>query len=75
MKQVWKCDHCSDTDGDKEKVEIHEAKCEFNPITKRCFTCKHSIEKGAPISGFWSDCKLKLDIESDDKCSGWENEN
>jgi len=43
MKQVWKCDHCYHTNINKDKVEIHEDKCTFNPINKRCSTCDNQV--------------------------------
>lgn len=56
MKQVWKCDYCSRT-GEKEEVEAHELECVFNPEKKICWTCEHRYEEGAPISGYWNECK------------------
>lgn len=77
MKQVWKCDHCSDTNEDKEVIEDHEKECNFNPKNKFCYTCKHSYEDGYPIGGHYAGCEIKLNAqkgESDGNCKGWENE-
>ena len=46
MKQVWKCDYCSQTDVVSDKILKHEPKCVFNKATKHCYTCKFSREDG-----------------------------
>jgi len=77
MKQVWKCDFCSQTDVDSKKIELHEPKCSFNKINKKCWTCKFEYEAGLGgehIPG----CELDLDIfrgEEDGNCKGWVYEN
>ncbi len=35
MKRVWKCDFCSHTEKDIEKMIIHENKCSFDPKEKK----------------------------------------
>jgi len=72
MKQVWKCDFCTETNTDKAKIAGHEPKCSFNPINKKCFTCKHSAWE-------WDlrVCRKDLDTingEDEGNCSGWANE-
>ena len=42
MKQVWKCDHCSQTDIESDKILKHEVECSFNKSTKHCYTCKYA---------------------------------
>lgn len=39
MKLVWKCDYCSQTNVDKDKIEKHEMECSFNLANKSCWTC------------------------------------
>jgi hypothetical protein len=39
MKLVWKCDHCCETNLDKDKIELHETKCILNPSNRHCYTC------------------------------------
>jgi hypothetical protein len=46
MIQVWKCDHCSRTDTNEDRISTHEGICAFNPKTKHCYTCKYSYEEG-----------------------------
>ncbi len=73
MKQVWKCDHCSKTDLDPDKILKHEPKCSFNKMNKKCYTCKYRFEAGyggEHIPG----CEIKEDIfrgEDDGNCPGW----
>ena len=77
MIQVWKCDYCTDTNEDKEVIEAHESKCEWNPKNKYCFTCKHSREDGAPIGGHYAGCDINLNAQKGEECgncSGWKNE-
>ena len=69
MKQVWKCDHCSETSVNYDKIKNHEPECSFNPINKKCYSCKHHYyDYGSPC------CEIKLDIcdgEDDGNCKGW----
>jgi hypothetical protein len=72
MKRVWKCDHCSKTDTDTDKMSVHEKLCSFNKINKYCYTCKFSYEEGynEHIPG----CEIRLDVykgEDEGNCSGW----
>lgn len=73
MIQVWKCDHCSQTDIDSSKIAQHEPKCSFNKVNKKCYTCKYSYEAGyggEHIPG----CEINLDtLEGEDEgnCKGW----
>jgi len=39
MKLVWKCEYCITVDINKDKIEVHEIKCVFNPSNRHCFTC------------------------------------
>jgi hypothetical protein len=73
MKQVWKCDHCSQTDNDPGKILKHEIICVFNKITKHCYTCKFSYEQGYGGEHF-PGCEINQDTlkgEDDGNCSGW----
>lgn len=72
MKSVWKCDHCSQTDIDGDKILKHEIDCSFNKSNKHCYTCKFSREDGYDyhIRG----CDINEDIfrgEDDGNCPGW----
>ena len=74
MKLVWKCDYCSDTNVDKDKIEEHETDCVFNPYNRHCYSCDYYY------SEFGSDyCKVKSPklydvIEKFVKCTDWSNE-
>lgn len=73
MRQVWKCDHCSQTDVESDKILKHEVECSFNKATKHCYTCKYSYEEGYGgdhIPG----CEIGKDTfvgEDEGNCSGW----
>ena len=72
MKQVWKCDHCSQTDVESDKILKHEIECSFNKATKHCYTCKFSREDGYEdhIAG----CDIDEDtLKGEDlgNCPGW----
>ena len=73
MKQVWKCDHCSETHIDSAKIADHEPVCVFNKLTKHCYTCKYSYEdgyNGEHIPG----CDIGADIfkgEDEGNCPHW----
>lgn len=72
MKQVWKCDHCSQTDIDEDKIADHEVICGFNPKTKHCYTCKYSYEEG--YSEHIPGCEIGKDTligESYGGCDYW----
>ena len=71
MKNVWKCDFCSHTQEEVKGITKHEDECSFNPVNKKCYTCKN-------IWYFWgSECCEKdlriVDGEDDGNCEGWEN--
>jgi hypothetical protein len=73
MKQVWKCDHCSQTNNDPDKILKHESVCVFNKITKHCYTCKFYYEAGYGGVHF-PGCEIKKDAykgEDDGDCDGW----
>lgn len=75
MIQVFKCDYCHYFAQDAGEMKVHEVKCSFNPILKKCYTCVHSYEAGAPISGSTCGCEKKLDTlkgEELGNCIGWE---
>lgn len=77
MIEVFKCDFCFHFTQDAEEMRIHESKCSFNPISKKCWTCKHSYEAGYPISGHIGGCEKSLntyDGEDLGNCEGWEIE-
>jgi hypothetical protein len=73
MRQVWKCDYCSQTDVVSDKISKHEIECSFNKINKKCYTCKYRFEAGyggEHIPG----CEINEDIcrgEDDGNCPGW----
>jgi phage FluMu protein Com len=77
MIQVYKCDFCHHFNQDAEKVIMHEIKCSFNPINKKCWSCKHVFEVGYPMSGSMRGCAKDLGIlkgEDVGNCIGWELE-
>lgn len=68
MKQVWKCDHCSHTDIDSDKMAKHEPDCSFNKATKHCYTCKYHYEAG------YGGCEVDADVyagEGEGNCPHW----
>ena len=72
MKQVWKCDHCSETNINADRMSEHEIRCSFNKINKYCYTCKFSREDGYDyhIRG----CDIDEDTsrgEDEGNCPGW----
>ncbi len=73
MKQVWKCDFCSDTHVDPKVIVEHETKCSFNKINKTGYTCTYGCEAG--YGGEHSPgCEINEDIcrgEDDGNCTGW----
>jgi len=72
MIQVFKCDHCSHLRQDAEEMRIHEVKCSFNEINKKCFTCTHSWDSGHDYS--IPECEKHLStIDGHEKgnCVGW----
>jgi hypothetical protein len=79
MKQVWKCDFCSETNDDKSIIQKHEPSCVFNPITKHCYSCKHEYEAGVPMSDrHRTGCEINLNTdkgEDEGNCKGWELDN
>ena len=75
MIEVFKCDHCSHFTQDAEEMRIHEAKCSFNPIHKKCLTCIHSWDSGYDIS--MPECAKHLSTlkgREEGNCVGWEGE-
>lgn len=68
MTQTYKCDFCSTT-GTHDKIVKHEHDCSFNPSNRKCWTCIHRYEEGAPISGYWNECGKGhscIDVEDGD---------
>lgn len=80
MKEVWKCEYCSSTNVDSEVIRAHEKTCAFSPFLKGCWTCKHHIDEGMPISGSMYICQLGKDIdeqsdfESKGGCDLWDTD-
>lgn len=73
MKQVWKCDHCSKTDVESDKILKHETECSFNKETKHCYTCKFSYEQGYGGVHF-AGCEIGKDTligEDEGNCPHW----
>lgn len=50
MLEVFKCDFCTSFTQDAEEMRMHELKCAFNPINKKCFACKHQWDSGYDFS-------------------------
>ena len=71
MKQVWKCDHCIETNTDPEIIAKHEPDCILNPTYEGCYTCKHS---------YWyydvRTCLIDLNVlqGEEGKCKGFQIE-
>lgn len=75
MKRVWKCDFCSDTTNIKEQMASHETGCSFNPINKRCYSCKHHdyVDSITTECEIGVDITTMLDIQEDElSCEKWE---
>ena len=77
MKQVWKCDYCSDTSLNSDKILKHEPMCYWNPINKNCHTCEYSFEDG--YEGCHDPgCEINLDAKKGERignCEGWKSNN
>lgn len=78
MKQVFKCDFCSTTNPDSERMKNHENGCNFNPENKTCMSCKHSF---MPRFCDWFECNRDHDSSHMDDvqfnskpCQDWEKE-
>ena len=76
MQQVWKCDYCSDTNKNPEKIKAHEADCTFNPAKKSCYTCRHREDDGSHTFGFYNSCQIGLETYEGEEgnCEGWKIE-
>ena len=75
MIEVFKCDFCTHFTQDAEEMRIHEAKCSFNPINKKCFTCTNQWDSGHDYS--IPECEKNLSTlegRENGNCIGWENE-
>jgi len=75
MKQVWKCDFCSHTQDKIFGMKEHEENCSFNPLNKKCFTCKHAWDSGHdfPIP----ECEKNLsttDGRDKGNCTEWKSD-
>ena len=66
MIQVWKCSTCLQTNINPEVIKQHEKKCYLNPNNKGCYTCKHRVIEGAPISGYRNECNKGIMKNNDD---------
>jgi len=75
MIEVFKCDFCTHFSQDAEEMRIHEKKCSFNPINKKCFTCIHQWDSGYDYS--IPECEKNLSTlegRETGNCIGWDNE-
>jgi hypothetical protein len=78
MKKVWKCDYCYKFDEKEDVIKLHEQKCTFNPDNKTCWTCKHHVDEGMPISGSMYVCQKgksndeMWEFEDKSGCDKWE---
>jgi len=83
MKLVWKCEYCSTNDIDKDKIELHETKCVFNPISRHCYTCDNYYDyndsqhckihyNGYPNKGGSPSYYFSV-MEKEIKCKDWSN--
>lgn len=73
MKQVWKCDHCSHTDIDSDKMAKHEPECSFNKATKHCYTCKYHYGRDYTEVNL-TGCEIEADVyigEYEGNCPHW----
>ena len=83
MKLVWRCDHCSQTDVDKDKIEKHEIKCSFYLANKTCWTCdnRYDYYEGEYCKVHYNGYPSKTDNshhffqarEGEIKCNEWVN--
>jgi hypothetical protein len=75
MIDVFKCDFCTHFTQDAEEMRIHEQKCSFNPINKKCFTCKYAWDSGFDCS--IPECEKNISTlvgRDQGNCIGWEKE-
>lgn len=68
-KIYYRCNFCNVEDTDKEKMEIHEQECCYNPVNKACVSCEHYSKErlGNDLNGFQgkrSICTLGFTISS-----------
>ncbi len=73
MKDIWKCDHCSQTNEDNLVMEEHEKSCRFNPLVKDCGSCKNNKEIAFSMDRM---CAYGVEFEEDKTlpCEKWELE-
>jgi hypothetical protein len=72
MKRVWKCDFCSHTEKDIEKMIIHENKCSFDPNKRNCHSCEFYGDEGYDYSIPYCEKKLNhIEYEEDGNCPEW----
>ena len=71
MILIWKCDFCSHTEEDSEKLEEHEKNCTFNPNNRSCYTCMNSYDTEVSIK-----CTKTLStfFGLDGDCKGWKKD-
>ena len=72
MEQVWKCDHCTETNVDSDVMAEHEKSCYMNPEAKDCGTCKN--HESVPFENMTWACKFGWDFEDEKNspCDKWE---
>lgn len=60
MKQVFKCDYCSEM-GTEEEIAKHEIVCTDNYDRKNCYTCTHKKIR-SNNSKWYYECALEKEI-------------
>ena len=72
MKRVWKCDFCVQTHVSSIKILEHEPECCFNPVNRKCYSCKN--QDG---SDYYPLCSKRYNVfkgEEEGNCEGWETD-
>ena len=49
--EIFRCNYCYHDEDSYREAEDHEETCSHNPELKNCFSCKHYVDVGMPMSG------------------------
>ena len=75
--QVWKCDHCMETNESFDEASNHEKECSFNPVNRYCYSCSNHSNDGFYMFGESYTClkNQKMDHYEDvGGCPEWKKE-
>ena len=69
MKQIFRCEYCTET-GTEDEIREHEEACLWNYNKRTCYTCRHADKNVMKIT-----CAAGRELESGkymEGCSAWE---